>query len=311
MTNLLITGGLGHIGSQMIRELAKREDIETIRILDNFLTQRYCSLFNLSTEKIYQFQEGDITNPEEVAKAMEDIDVVIHLAAITDAPSTIKDPEGTDRVNYQGTLNVLEAATKAGVRKFLLPSTTSVFGEAEGVVDETTTDLRPQSPYAESKLKAEQAVQAAGQNGLDTTVLRMGTIFGTSVGMRFHTAVNKFTYLACMGKPLTVWDNALDHKRPYLGLKDCLRAFAFLEQNGKPGELYCVLTENYTVRNMIDTIKEFIPGLEVKLTPAPILNQKSYEVSDQKVRALGYTPTSYLFTEIEATIELFKAIRNE
>ena len=123
----LITGGLGHIGSKLIREYAKRQDIEMIRILDNLSTQRYPSLFDLpKTHVRFEFIEGDITNINIVKNAVEEIDVVMHFAAITDAREAMKIPVETERINFEGTKVVLEAATNAGVKKFLFPSTTSV-----------------------------------------------------------------------------------------------------------------------------------------------------------------------------------------
>src|SRR3990167_2340394 len=107
----LVTGGLGHIGSKLIREYAKREDIELIRILDNLSTQRYPSLFDLpKTHVRFEFIEGDITDAEKVAEAVKNIDVVLHFAAITDAREAMKIPEETERINLAGTKIVLEAA---------------------------------------------------------------------------------------------------------------------------------------------------------------------------------------------------------
>jgi UDP-glucose 4-epimerase len=312
MKKVLITGGLGHIGSKLIQEYAKREDIKEICILDNLSTQRYCSLFNLPENKRYTFIEGDIFNEKELEQAIQGADIVIHLAAITDAPSTISNSKETFRINLEGTKKVIQAAVKAKVKKFLFPSTTSVYGEAEGLVDENYDDYKPSSPYAESKLAAEKEVQNAwNEYGLNTNVLRLGTIYGTSIGMRFHTAVNKFIYLACMKKPLTVWENALDQKRPYLGLNDCIRAFDFIEINGEPGEVYNILTTNYTVRDIINTIKEFIPGVSVQLTKSPILNQKSYQVSNQKIINKGLVFKDNLSEEMGETIYLFKSIEND
>lgn len=308
---LLVTGALGHIGSKLIREYSKREDIELIRMLDNLSTQRFCSLFNLPEKKKYEFIEGDITNRECIKSALKGIDVVIHLAAITDAPSTLNNSENTFKINLEGTKILLEESAKAGVKKFLFPSTTSVYGEAEGVVDELTSDLRPQSPYAEAKLKAEQeAVMAYKNLGLHTIILRMGTIFGISEGMRFHTAVNKFCFLASLGKPLTVWDSALNSKRPYLDLEDDISAFHFLEKNGKPGEIYNVLTKNFTMGEIIEAIKRAVPDVRIEVTKSPILNQKPYHVSDEKLKKLGFIPRGDLNRSIKETVDLFKAINN-
>lgn len=312
---ILVTGGLGHIGSKLIREYIKREDVEVVRVLDNMLVQRYCSLFDLPeiSGKRYEFIQGDILNVEEIRKAVKDIDIVIHLAGITDAPSTIDKPEATFKSNFDGAWNVLTASMNADIKKFLFPSTTSVYGEAEGIVDENSSEevYKPASPYAEAKRKAEKLMKDVyKENGFNTTVLRMGTIFGTSIGMRFHTAVNKFCYLAALGKPLTVWDSALNSKRPYLGLNDNIRAFQFLETRGKPGELYNVVTKNFSIEDIINSIKKVVPDVKIEITKSPLLNQKPYEVSNEKIRQEGFEFRDELDEGVRKTIELFKGVKN-
>ena len=311
---LLVTGALGHIGSKLIREYAKRQDIELIRIFDNISTQRYCSLFNLPQKRglRYEFIEAGIDDKKALKRAMQKIDVVIHLAAITDAPSTIATPKLTHKVNFEGTKNVLMAAIDANVKKFLFPSTTSVYGEAEGLVDENSPEnmYKPASPYAATKLKAEKFIlKTAKAKGFNANVLRMGTIFGTCIGMRFHTAINKFCWLAVMNKPLTVWDSALNSMRPYLGLNDCIRAFYFLEKHGKPGELYNVVTRNYSMKNIIETIKQFVPNVQIQITKSPLLNQKPYEVGNEKIKKIGFEFKDTLSGGIRATLVLMKGVR--
>ncbi|MBI5803154.1 NAD-dependent epimerase/dehydratase family protein [Candidatus Pacearchaeota archaeon] len=310
----LITGGLGHIGSKLIREYAKREDVELIRILDNFLAQRYCSLFDLpQTHVKYEFIEADIRDIEKVKDAMKNIDIVIHLASVTDAPSTINDPQLTHKVIFEGAWDVVNIAMQAKVKKFFYASTTSVYGEAEGIVDENSPEelYKPASPYAESKRKTEKLLQRIYQDtGFPIIILRKGTIFGTSIGMRFHTAVNKFCYLAAMNKPLTIWDSALNSKRPYLGLNDCIRAYEFLEKYGKPGEIYNVITNNFEMKEIIDAIKSVVPDVRIEITKSPLLNQKSYHVGDNKIRELGFVPKDDLQQNIKETVLLFKVINN-
>jgi len=312
---ILIIGGLGHIGSKLIREYIKRENVEVIRILDNMLVQRYCSLFNLPEipGKKYEFIQGDITNIEDVRKAVKNIDVVIHLAAITDAPSTLDNTDETYKVNYNGTWNVLSASMNSNVKKFLFPSTTSVYGEAQGLVNENSSEdvYKPATPYAEAKRKAEKLlIDVHKENGFNINILRMGTIFGTSIGMRFHTAVNKFCWLASLKKLLTVWDSALNSKRPYLGLNDCIRAFEFLENNGKPGELYNILTNNFSIEQIINSIKKVIPEVKIEITKSPLLNQKPYEVSNKKIKDLGFNFKDDLDESVRETIELLSGVRN-
>lgn len=309
----LVTGGLGHIGSRLIREYSKRDDIERIVVVDNFLTQRYCSLFNLPNNIRYEFIEGDVRDEGLIDGAMKGIDVVMHLAAIVDAPSSIKRPKETRNVNVYGTKNVLKACMQNGVRRFIFPSTTSVYGEAEGVVDENTprNQLKPSSPYAESKLEAEKFVIGAnGKNGIETIVLRNGTIFGTSIGMRFHTAINKFVYQTSLNKPMTIWNSAMNSKRPYLGLNDAVRAFQFVEQNGNPGEIYNVLTSNFTMNEIIETIKRIKKDVKIEITESPLLNQKPYEVSSSKFCSLGFKFEDRLEDCLRDSFDLLSSINN-
>ena len=209
--------------------------------------------------------------------------------------------------NLEATERVAEAAAEAGARLFFL-SSTSVYGTADEVVDEDCpeSELRPQSPYAETKLREERAVRALCESaGLRAAICRFGTIFGTSPGMRFHTAVNKFCWQAVMGTPLTVWRTALDQKRPYLDLGDALRAMRFfVERDLFDGRTYNVLTANLTVRQVVDAIRAEVPTLKVTLVEARIMNQLSYDVSMERLRGLGFETAGDLETAIGATIAL-------
>ena len=308
--NILVTGGLGHIGSRLIRDFAKRSDIEKVKILDNLSTQRYSSLFNLPKNIKYEFIEGDILNDNDLNMAINGCDVVIHLAAITNAPESFGMKDEVNKVNVNGTEKVVQAALKHRVKKLIYPSTTSVYGPINGIAREDCQDedLKPQSPYAETKLMGEKIVlKAAKENGLNSTVIRCGTIFGTSPGMRFHTVVNKFVFLACKGDPLTVWDTAINQKRPYLDLRDCIRAINFMIDSEKTkGELFNVVTINATVQEIVDAIKEFIPGVKIKITKTPLLNQVSYVTDGTKLINMGFKYEGNLKEAVRKTVDLLK-----
>lgn len=307
MANISITGSLGHIGSKFIHSLTPGEFGE-VRMIDNLLTQRYASLFNLPQGVNFKFIEGDILTVD-LDSCLQDIDVVIHLAAITDATTSFEKSEEVERVNFQGTKRVAEACTNNDI-KMVFPSTTSVYGTQRGLVDEDCPidELKPQSPYAESKLKSEQLLSELGETkGLKFVTCRFGTIFGTSIGMRFHTAVNKFCWQAVMGKPLTVWRTALHQKRPYLALSDAVEAFKFIIKNDLfDQKIYNVLTENLTVNSIIKTIEQHVPQLDIEYVDSEIMNQLSYEVSCQQFKKKGFKFKGSLEKSIEETVALLR-----
>ena len=240
---------------------------------------------------------------------LKDAHVVIHLAAITDAAGSFDKAAQVEANNYQSTAKVANACLEAGVRLIAL-SSTSVYGTQNEVVAEDCTpeELKPQSPYAVTKLKEEELItQLCAEKGLKAISCRFGTIFGASPGMRFHTAVNKFCWQAAMGLPITVWSTAYDQKRPYLDLFDASRAIAFIIRKDLfDGRIYNVLTHNATVRQVVDTIREFVPDLQVTFVDNKIMNQLSYEVSCERFLSEGFVFAGELRRGIGETISLLR-----
>ena len=310
--NIIVTGGLGHIGSHLIRYLPHEFPNSVITIIDNMLTQRYASLFNLPTIGRYQFKELDITTAD-LDVVFKGADVVIHLSAITDAAGSFGNAAAVEFNNLESTKRVAQACAKEGATLIAL-SSTSVYGTQNEIVSEDCTpeELKPQSPYAETKLKEEEYITNLGESGnLNAISCRFGTIFGVSPGMRFHTAVNKFCWQAVMGQPITVWESAYEQKRPYLDLNDAVRAIAFIIKNEIfDGKIHNVLTLNATVKTVVETIKEFIPSLQVSFVESPIMNQLSYEVSCEKFKNHGFNFSGSLHRGIGETLSLLNNSNN-
>jgi len=307
---VVITGALGHIGSRLIHGLPAGAFSEVV-LLDNLSTQRYCSLFALPQGVPFRFVEGDVRTADLEA-IIGSASVVVHLAAITNAALSEGDEDRMEAVNFEGTSRVARACATLQCRLFL-PSTTSIYAVQDGTVDDDhpADALRPQSPYAASKLRAEQLLAELGaSHGLRYCVARFATVYDTSVGMRFHTAVNKFCWQASLRQPLSVWRTALDQLRPYLDLDDAVRAIAFVIAHDLfDKRAYNVVSQNATVRQVIDLIREEVPDVQVELVDAAAMNHLSYAVLMPRLNQEGFTCRGDLRSGIGRTLALLGGLR--
>ena len=301
---LVITGGLGHIGSKLIRYFLHYYPNYEIVVIDNLETQRHCSLFNLPKNKKFNFIELDVSKPE-IQKYIETNDVVIHLAAQTNMSKSISDNEFKN-YNLKLTKNITE--TSLNKNAFLIfISSTSVYTPKDNFIDENCkpVDMKPTNPYAQSKLKEEQYIFKKYNLLKKFTILRFGTIYGISEGMRFHTAVNKFCWQASFGLPLTVWKTAFKQKRPYLELFDACRAISHIIDNKIfNGDTYNVLTDNTSVENIIDKIQKLKPDLNINFVDDNAMNNLSYEVCNKKFKESNFKYFGDMQKEIKTMLSV-------
>ena len=303
---ILITGGLGHIGSYVIRNLNLPNTKITFYIYDNLISQRYCSIFNIKNNNTYKFNFSDLSKLK--IQDLPKVDCVIHLAAKTDAAQSHKRKKEFSK-NFKITKNIVSYCIKYGA-KLIFASTTSVYGPQNNFVDENykKKDLNPQSPYANTKLKEEVYIKKNMMNN-SYIICRFGTVFGSAPGIRFHTAVNKFCFQSSMGQAITVWSTAYKQFRPYLTLKDLNKALkTILSKNYFDNEVYNILSFNLTVQNIINEIKEYNTKLNIEFVKHPIMNQMSYKVSNKKfLKSYPKFKFSNNFTkEIKEIIKLIK-----
>ena len=307
--NILITGVLGHIGSSILENISKIRNLKKVYLIDSARSNNLNVLFNLKKNKIkFNFIEGDLLDDAVLKKIKDDVDVVIHLASITNAEASFKFKD----LIYKNNLGIFKKICNFCLKKkakLIHLSSTSIYSSQSSLVDESCNFLKPQSPYADVKLLEEKYLQKKTNRKLKYITLRLGTITGVSKGMRFHTAVNKFCYKTVLKEEVPIWNNAMDQYRPYLSLSDAIKTFIFIVNNNFFNQqIYNVLTNNYTVREILKIIKNNHFKLKIIKTKSPILNQNSYKVSDDKIRKFKIFSNKDIKKDISATLKLLKSL---
>ncbi len=306
---ILITGSCGHIGSYLVENLYKIKKVKKAILIDNLKSNRLNSLFNIKKKNKIEFFQRDLNN----AKSLNDfknINTVFHLASMTNAEKSF----AVKKEMYSNNLNCFNTVVnfcKNKNVKLVHLSSTSIYGKQADLVDENCEKkyLKPQSPYAKIKLIEEKILKKIG-NKLKYNTFRLGTIAGVSKGIRFHTAVNSFCLNAAIGEKIKVYRTALHQYRPYLSIQDVFKLFKFiLEKNFFDNDIYNVVSNNFTVYQIIKKIKKYKKNVKIIYVDSPIMNQLSYHVSKKKLSSKGLYLSSSLDRDIANTLNLFRNVK--
>lgn len=304
---IVVTGALGHIGSALIRHEPLLRAAHQIVLVDDLSTQRYASAFDLPSHTAFTMLPGDVTQIV-TRELLDGCDAVIHLAAITEAAASVERPEWVFENNLRITSHVAEMCRETAT-PLVMVSSTSVYTPVGSEVDESSPAVDPTTPYAQCKLAEEAVVREEIARGLMAIIFRFGTIFGTSPGMRFHTAVNKFCWQASLGQPLSVWETAMDQRRPYLALGDAVAAITHaVAAPVFPGDIVNAVTCDATVREVIEQIEANGVRVRVDLVRSAAMTDTSYTTSTARAAGLGFTFTGSLAEGVRDTLRLLDGL---
>jgi len=282
--NVLVTGGAGYLGSVLLPKLLARGHY--VRVVD----VGYFGLGHLRTLRpTVDVSRRDlreiITDPTLCQTLLEGCDCVIHLAAISNDPSAELNPELTEAVNFHTTQVLARAARDRGIR-FLFSSSCSVYGAAEGDIEEDGL-VSPLTTYAVSKVKAEQALAELADARWSPIVLRNGTLFGYSPRMRFDLVVNIFSLHSTLSNELKVFGDG-QQWRPFLHVNDCARAFVFFAEQPKVRyRCYNIAHENLRVVDVAAMFQHLNPSLQVTHLALSEVDQRNYRVSTRRMQEAG------------------------
>jgi UDP-glucose 4-epimerase len=259
--NVLVTGGAGYIGTELVSLLIANPAVDQVVVYDNLSRHNYNMFLGLRLQKHtkIKFVKGELLDSRALKKVLKGIDVVYHLAARVTTPFSNADAHAYEQVNHWGTAELVYAVEESDVKRFIYTSSTGVYGSSKIPAHEDTPPV-PQSFYATSKLRGEEHVRRLIPK-IDTFIMRCGNVYGYSKSMRFDAVINKFVFEANFNKLVTIQGDG-KQSRTFIHIEMLSRALHNLLIADLPGDVYNVVDKNLKVIDILDVLKELIPSLE-------------------------------------------------
>lgn len=285
MSEILVTGGAGYIGSMLVPDLLSKG--HKVTVIDNLLYKQ-TSLSHVIRNKNFNFVIGDVRDENLMRKHISSTEVVIPLAAIVGAPACDKDTVAAQSINKESILWLLKQLKPD--QRIIMPTTNSAYGSGDknNYCDESSP-LNPLSLYARDKVDVEKELMQKE----NATSFRLATVFGISPRMRLDLLVNNFVYRAISDGFVVVFEGHF--KRNYIHVLDVVQAFnlALENQESFAGQIFNVgLSEaNISKIELCEEIKKQLPNftfLEAPLGKDP--DQRNYIVSNTKIEKVGFSP---------------------
>jgi len=303
---VLITGGFGYVGSRLTPHVLALG--HQVRVIDRLLytDSGLSALRNdprLAAEwnGRFSFHEGDIRDMDTVREALKDIDVVIHLAAISNDPTGEIDELLTRQVNFDAVGMLVALARETGVRRFINTSSSSVFGTRDESEINESLEPVPITHYSKYKMLTEWLMVAASSRDFCTVNVRPATICGVSPRQRFDLTVNKLTADAITKRLITVHGG--NQRRPNVGITDIINLYGKLvtvDAELINGRTFNFGFENLKVIEIAKLIQAELAELKVEIQVTDTLDHRDYHISSAKIlKTLGYQPVSSIRQEVK------------
>jgi UDP-glucose 4-epimerase len=308
MSQYLVTGGAGFVGSHIAQALVERG--EKVRVLDNLSTGKRENLAAIAGQ--IELIEGDVCDPAAVARAVAGCEVVFHEAAMASVPQSIEDPLGSHAACCTGTVVVLDQARRAGVRRVVYAASSSAYGNQPQPQKRESDLPSPLSPYAAAKLAAELYCQAFWHSyGLETVALRYFNVFGPRQDPSgpYAAVIAIFIKLLLAGKQPTIYGDGLQ-TRDFTYVENVVQAnLRAAEAKEAPGGVFNV--GNGVALTLLDLLQELNAILRTDVKPN-FQPERAGDVRDsladisQARRVLGYDPKIDLAEGLRRTVEFYR-----
>ena len=258
---ILVTGGAGYIGSELIKRIINDPEVSHITIYDNMSRGNYNFFMgHMFPEKDkMEFIEGDLLDSRRLRAALKDIDVVYHLAALVTTPFANSDSHAYEQINHWGTAELVYAVEESSVKKFVYLSSTSVYGASDEQSHEETIP-NPKTFYGAAKLRGEEHVERL-KSKMDTYILRCGNVYGYSKSMRNDAVINRFVFEANFKNKITIHGNGKQY-RAFVHINLISKVLEEIIKQPVPSGTYNVVDKNLRILDIVDVVKEIFPALD-------------------------------------------------
>jgi nucleoside-diphosphate-sugar epimerase len=283
---VLVTGGAGYVGSSLVPKLlAGGYDVTVLDLYlygDDFFSQ-------YRVNPAFREVKGDIRDSNAVARAVADCDAVIHLACISNDPSFDLDPALGRSINFDCFRPLVQAAKRAGVRRFVYASSSSVYGIKDGVDVTEDVPLEPLTDYSKYKALCEDVLMEEREPGFVTVIVRPATVCGYAPRLRLDLTVNILTNLAINNGQITVFGG--EQLRPNIHIEDMSDLYLLLLQAPDAvvdGKVWNAGYQNHKVIEIAEMVRATL-GSSVKIVVTSTNDHRSYHVSSERIqRELGF-----------------------
>lgn len=304
--HIVVTGGLGFIGSRLAERLACDNEVT---IIDDASTGSPDRVKHLISGRLTVLK-GDVSTMD-LAPVLEGKEYVFHLASLSSVPGSIRDPMRTHQANLTGTLNVLIAAKDAGVRKVVLASSSAVYGDAPALPGSEDMPLNPKSPYAVTRAAGEMYSRVFGEiYGLKTIALRYFNVFGPCHDPDHASVIPAFVRAMLQDRPPFVYGNG-EQTRDFTCVRHAVEATIRACESGHTGVFNVACGRSITINQLIGIINELL-GKDIKpvyVRPRP--GDIMHSLADTtRARRFYCEPTGDFREELKEIIESFTADRN-
>lgn len=304
----LVTGGAGFIGSNIVDELVRRG--HKVRVLDDLSSGNEKNLVGVRSK--IDFRTGSITDLATLQSACRDVEYVIHLAARTSVPRSVKDPLDTNAVNIDGTLNVLVAARDARVRRFVYAASSSAYGETPELPKLETMQPQPISPYGVTKYVGELYAQVFGRvYSLENASIRYFNVFGPRQDptSQYSGVLSRFMLALIQGQPPVIYGDG-EQSRDFTYIENVVdETLRACESEGANGRVFNGGTGARITLNQVLKLLEKITGKKIQAQYDP---PRTGDIRDSQAdislarRLLGYEPRVHFEQGLQRTWDWYK-----